>query len=271
MVENRPDWCISRQRLWGVPITIFYCTACLNEFLTTEMLDHVVSLVRQHGAVVWYEREAKDLLPSGTVCPHCQGTEFRKETNILDVWFDSGVSHAAVLETWPNLRSPSDMYLEGSDQHRGWFHSSLLESVGSRNQAPYRNVLTLDSSSTEKARKCPSPSATSWTPGHHRQTRSGNPPPLGGGRGTTRWTSGFRRDLKRLVEAYRRIRNTSRFISETFTISTAERFGRLRRHGGVGPLGSPSPSGDHAEGRGRIRKLQFHVAFYTLHNFCTVT
>ena len=142
MVENRPDWCISRQRLWGVPITMFYCKGCDSELMTQEILDHVVGLVRKHGADVWFEREAGDLMPTGTLCPKCGGGDFKKETNILDVWFDSGVSHAAVLEHRPNLASPADMYLEGNDQHRGWFHSSLLESVGTRGRAPYLNVLT---------------------------------------------------------------------------------------------------------------------------------
>ncbi|MDD5713132.1 MAG: isoleucine--tRNA ligase, partial [Smithellaceae bacterium] len=142
MIENRPDWCISRQRLWGVPITMFYCDACRQEFMTKDVMDHVVALVKQYGADVWFEREAKDLMPADTVCPNCGAGKFTKETNILDVWFDSGVSHAAVLEKWPQLQSPADMYLEGSDQHRGWFHSSLLESVGTRGRAPYRNVLT---------------------------------------------------------------------------------------------------------------------------------
>ena len=105
-------------------------------------MRHVVELVRQYGADVWFEREPKDLLPPGTVCPDCGGDAFTKETDILDVWFDSGVSHAAVLERRPGLRSPADLYLEGSDQHRGWFHSSLLESIGTRGVAPYKSVLT---------------------------------------------------------------------------------------------------------------------------------
>ena len=106
------------------------------------MLDYLVGLVEKSGADIWFEKEAKDLMPKRTTCPHCQSAEFTKEVNILDVWFDSGVSHAAVLEKRPNLSSPADMYLEGSDQHRGWFHSSLLESVGTRNRAPYLSVLT---------------------------------------------------------------------------------------------------------------------------------
>ena len=133
MVENRPDWCISRQRLWGVPITVFYCAKCKNEVLTQGILDHLVELVEKGGADIWFEKEPKDLMPKHTICPHCKNTEFTKEVNILDVWFDSGVSHAAVLEKRQDLSSPCDMYLEGSDQHRGWFHSSLLESVGTGN------------------------------------------------------------------------------------------------------------------------------------------
>jgi len=135
MIENRPDWCISRQRSWGVPITVFYCKNCGNYLVTKEILDHVVALVREHGADVWFEKDANDLLPDGVVCPNCGGTDFKKETNILDVWFDSGASHAAVLEKRDDLGSPCDMYLEGSDQHRGWFHSSLLESVGTRGES----------------------------------------------------------------------------------------------------------------------------------------
>jgi isoleucyl-tRNA synthetase len=142
MVENRPDWCISRQRLWGVPITVYYCANCKTEVLTKDMLDHLVKLVEANGADIWFEKEAKELMPKNSTCPHCQSSEFTKETNILDVWFDSGVTHAAVLEKRENLQSPADMYLEGSDQHRGWFHSSLLESVGTRGRAPYLSVLT---------------------------------------------------------------------------------------------------------------------------------
>jgi isoleucyl-tRNA synthetase len=142
MITNRPDWCISRQRVWGVPITVFYCKGCGEILSEKSVFDHVVSLFEKGGADVWYEKEAKDLLPSGAKCKKCGGIEFEKEMDILDVWFDSGVSHAAVLEERGDLRSPADLYLEGSDQHRGWFHSSLLESMGTRDAAPYRAVLT---------------------------------------------------------------------------------------------------------------------------------
>jgi isoleucyl-tRNA synthetase len=142
MIENRPDWCVSRQRAWGVPIIAFFCTGCESVLFTRESIDHVFERFRTEGADAWYKRDVKELLPEGTVCGRCGGGSFRKETDILDVWFDSGVSHAAVLEPRPELNWPADLYLEGSDQHRGWFHSSLLTAVGTRNAAPYRSVLT---------------------------------------------------------------------------------------------------------------------------------
>ena len=141
MVEARPDWCLSRQRSWGVPVTVLTCTAC-GEILKSEAVcRRIDELFQQKGADAWFLHEAADFVPEGVACA-CGGSEFRKETDILDVWFDSGTSHAAVLEERPELRSPADLYLEGSDQHRGWFQSSLLTSVGTRGRAPYKGVLT---------------------------------------------------------------------------------------------------------------------------------
>ena len=117
--------------MWGVPIVAFYCTACEALLLDEAVIEHVAAIFGDgQGADEWYARPAADLLPPGTRCAACGGADFRKESDILDVWFDSGCSHAAVLETRPELRWPAEMYLEGSDQHRGWFHSSLLEAVG---------------------------------------------------------------------------------------------------------------------------------------------
>jgi isoleucyl-tRNA synthetase len=142
MVENRSDWCISRQRTWGVPLPIFYCGSCRREIINDATLKAVVELFRAEGSDAWFVKSASEILPKGYRCPHCGGTEFTKEKDIMDVWFDSGTSHAAVLETRQYLRWPAELYLEGSDQHRGWFQSSLLTSVGSRGKAPYRIVLT---------------------------------------------------------------------------------------------------------------------------------
>ncbi|MDP2967809.1 MAG: isoleucine--tRNA ligase [Deltaproteobacteria bacterium] len=142
MIENRPDWCVSRQRVWGIPITVFYCSSCKQTLATQETIEHVAKLFEKRGADVWFEEEAVRLLPEGTRCSGCGGSQFTKETDILDVWFDSGVSYAAVLENRDELQFPASLYLEGSDQHRGWFHSSLLTSVGTRGHAPYLSVLT---------------------------------------------------------------------------------------------------------------------------------
>jgi isoleucyl-tRNA synthetase len=141
MVEARPDWCLSRQRTWGVPVTVLTCTAC-GEILKSEAVcARIDELFMQEGADAWFKHEAADFVPAGVTCA-CGGREFKKESDILDVWFDSGVSHAAVVEERPELRAPADLYLEGSDQHRGWFQSSLLTAVGTRGRAPYQGVLT---------------------------------------------------------------------------------------------------------------------------------
>jgi isoleucyl-tRNA synthetase len=142
MLKNRPDWCVSRQRSWGVPITIFYCEGCGEHFYTEEIQKRIYEIFLSKGADAWFDMEAGALLPPGQKCPHCGGTSFKKETDILDVWFDSGASFAAVMEARDYLPDVADMYLEGSDQHRGWFHSSLLISVANRGRAPYREVLT---------------------------------------------------------------------------------------------------------------------------------
>jgi isoleucyl-tRNA synthetase len=142
MIENRPDWCLSRQRSWGVPITVISCQHCGEIVKDETVVARIDQLFAAEGADAWFRHDAAAFLGDGYRCRHCGGGDFTKEEDILDVWFDSGVSHAAVLEQRPELRSPADLYLEGSDQHRGWFHSSLLTSIGTRGRAPYKGVLT---------------------------------------------------------------------------------------------------------------------------------
>ncbi len=142
MVGLRPDWCLSRQRLWGVPIPAFYCLSCTRVIITKDTVEYIERLIRENGSDIWVEKTEKELMPEGFVCPYCGGREFRKEKDILDVWFDSGVSHLAVLKESNGLRWPADLYLEGSDQHRGWFQTSLITSCGVKKKAPYRTVLT---------------------------------------------------------------------------------------------------------------------------------
>ncbi len=142
MVGHRPDWCISRQRAWGVPIPAVDCKGCGQPLLTKDLTERAATVFEHHGADAWYERPIEDFLPEGLACPTCGGREFEREANILDVWFDSGSSHEAVLPFAEGHRWPADMYLEGSDQHRGWFHSSLLVGIGTRGRAPFDQVLT---------------------------------------------------------------------------------------------------------------------------------
>jgi len=272
MVENRPDWCISRQRLWGVPITVFYCAKCKKEVLTKEILDHLVALVEKNGADIWFEKEAKDLMPPGTLCPHCKSSEFTKEVNILDVWFDSGVSHAAVLEKRKELSSPCDMYLEGSDQHRGWFHSSLLESVGTRGRAPYLSVLTHGFVVDGEGKKM-SKSVGNTIEAEEVIEKYGAEI-LRLWVAAEDYTDDVRISdeiLKRLVEAYRRIRNTSRFILgnlydfdinagfvEYVQMTDMDKWALHRLQEVIKRVVEA------------YEKYQFHVVFYTLYNYCTV-
>ncbi len=276
MISNRPDWCLSRQRAWGTPIPAFTCESCKVVVKDPQVVEYVADLVEQHGADLWFEKSAADLLPPGFACPHCGGTAFAKEADILDVWFESGVSHAAVLKprdeghgrTW----WPADLYLEGSDQHRGWFHSSLLAAVTTDGRAPYKAVLT-HGFVVDGAGKKMSKSAGNVVAPQDVIKQSG-------AEILRLWVSAqdYREDLSisreilgHLVEAYRKIRNTCRFLlsnlydfePDTHRVS----FDRL-------------PELDRwalhrlSELILRITKayeeFEFHAVFHALNNFCSV-
>jgi len=272
MIENRPDWCVSRQRAWGVPIAVFYCEQCESLLRDEAIMDRVYRLFEEHGADIWFEKPTAYFLPDGAVCEQCGSPALQKEEDILDVWFDSGVSHAAVLEQRPYLTWPADLYLEGSDQHRGWFHSSLLTAVGTRNQAPYRAVLThgfvVDAGGRKMSKSLGNVVAPSEVIDRY------------GAEILRLWVtaSDYREDirispniLKQLSDAYRRIRNTSRFI--------------------LGNLYDFDPQADAVEygamqeiDRFSLHRLEemverllraydnydFHVIYHRLYNFCTI-
>jgi isoleucyl-tRNA synthetase len=272
MVENRPDWCISRQRSWGVPIIAFYCTNCKNILMTKEIIAHVAGLFESHGADIWFEADNDTLVPNGTTCPHCQGKTFERETDILDVWFDSGVSHAAVLEHREGLRWPADLYLEGSDQHRGWFHSSLLTSVGTRGEAPYKCVLTHGFVVDGDGKKMSKSLGNIVSPMEVIDKYGAEILRLWVAAADYQDDIRISRDiLKQLSDAYRRIRNTSRFV--------------------LGNISDFDPAADRVTYRDmmeidqwalhrlqelirKIRKaydaFEFHVIYHSLYNFCTL-
>lgn len=213
MVENRPDWCISRQRYWGVPITVFYCKSCGHVVAEEEVFERIARLVESssEGADLWFEKSPKELLPEGYRCPKCGSGEFVKEEDILDVWFDSGSSHAFVLRK--RGIEKADLYLEGSDQHRGWFQASLLESVASYGHAPYRAVLTHGFTVDEQGRKMSKSLGNVVSPQEIIKQYGADILRL--------WvvSEDYTEDVRlgkniiqRLVEDYKKIRNTIRFL-----------------------------------------------------------
>ena len=212
MLANRPDWCISRQRSWGVPIPALTCEDCGTATLTPALVDRAAAIFEHEGADAWYERPLEDFVPDGVTCSGCGGTALVREQDILDVWFDSGSSHEAVLATDPDLTWPADLYLEGSDQHRGWFHSSLLVGIGTHNAAPYRQVLTHGFVVAEDGRKMSKSLGNQVVPQEIIAQSGAEILRL--------WVAmvDYREEVRigqeilaRVVEAYRKIRNTLRF------------------------------------------------------------
>lgn len=216
MVAARGDWCISRQRLWGVPLPIFYCTDCGKEIINDATIDHLKRLFGEYGSDIWYSAPLDELLPPGIKCPACGNASFTKEDDTMDVWFDSGSSHWAVLRQpspWPEQVWPSDLYLEGSDQHRGWFNSSLSTAVAITGKPPYKAVLTHGFVVDEQGRKMSKSLGNVVDPLKVVQQLGADILRL--------WvcSADYRGDLaasdnilKQIAEAYRKIRNTFRFI-----------------------------------------------------------
>ncbi|PYR79999.1 MAG: isoleucine--tRNA ligase [Acidobacteria bacterium] len=213
MIANRPDWCISRQRAWGVPIPAVDCTKCGEAILTSALVARSASVFDQYGADAWYERPIEEFVPPGLACPACGGSAFEREKDILDVWFDSGSSHEAVLPFRSELTWPADMYLEGSDQHRGWFQSSLLVGLGTRGHAPFREVLTHGFIVAEDGRKMSKSLGNSIEPQDVIKESGADILRLWVSMSdSTQEVRLSKQVLARAVEAYRKIRNTLRYL-----------------------------------------------------------
>ena len=276
MVEGRPDWCVSRQRVWGVPITVFYCNKCEDAICTQDSFEHVANIFDKHGPNVWYEWPVEKLMKPGSKCKcgESDSAHFRKETDILDVWFDSGVSHAAVLAAPKNqskVHWPADLYLEGSDQHRGWFQTSLLTAVEGRGSAPFKRVLTHGFVNDKEGKKM-SKSKGNVT----------DPVEFAGKNGAEilrLWVvlEDYRNDVNfsmetvdRISESYRKVRNTFRYM-----------LGNLYDYdASMAPKETEFCDLDHwalyrtelflTKLRNAYESYEFHQAYHALVNFCAV-
>ncbi|CAM3574138.1 isoleucine--tRNA ligase [Marinicrinis lubricantis] len=271
MIADRGDWCISRQRAWGVPIPIVYCRECNTPIVTDETIKHIADIFEKEGSNAWFIRSEKELLPEGTACA-CGCKEFRKETDIMDVWFDSGSSHFAVLETREELQWPADLYLEGSDQYRGWYNSSLITGVAVKGQAPYKGILSHGFTLDGEGRKMSKSLGNTIDP-----TKVSNQ--LGADI-LRLWVSSvdYQADvrisdsiLSQITEVYRKIRNTLRFFLGNLTgfdpktdrVRTSEmneldRYAMIRLNRMTDKVLKAYDSYD------------FHVVYQAVHHFCAV-
>ncbi len=271
MVMDRTDWCISRQRTWGVPIPIFYCKACGEALITDESIKAVAALFKEKGSGAWYDVDAADILPKGTACK-CGHTEFTKENDIMDVWFDSGSSHAGVLDVKEGLRFPADLYLEGNDQYRGWFQSSLLTSIAARGVAPYKSVITHGMIVDADGQKMSKSKGNGVSPQDIIKDFGADILRL--------WvvSADFKTDmriskeiLKQLSEVYRKIRNTARYILGNIhdfdpktdavaveNMNELDRWAMMRLSQMTEKVLKAYESYD------------FHLIYHAIHNFCVV-
>lgn len=272
MIRDRQDWCISRQRSWGVPIPAFYCDDCGKYIINDETVKHVMAIVAEEGTDAWWAHTTEELLPEGYKCPFCGGTHFHRETDIMDVWFDSGSTWNGVLRQREGMDYPCEMYLEGADQHRGWFHSSLLTSVAVNGCAPYKSVLTHGFTMDEEGRKMSKSVGNVVAPQEVIDKFGADVLRL--------WISSVdyqgdvrlgNKIIKGMSDVYRKIRNTFRYLlgslsdfdpaKDAVPYDQMEEFDRwaLLRLERV-----------RNEVTAAMDEYQFHVMYHAVHNFCTV-
>lgn len=272
MIESRPDWCISRQRAWGVPIVAFKCKDCEEDILDAGLIAHVADIFEKEGAEVWFYKKTEDFITDDFKCPKCGGRNFDKENNIIDIWFESSVSFAAVIENSDEGHIPVDLYLEGSDQHRGWFHHSLLIGMANRGMPPFKSVLTHGFVVDAKGKKY-SKSAGNYVPPEKILKASG-------AEILRLWVAAedYRNDirvsdeiLKRLTDAYRKIRNTARFILGNINDFNPDKdkveFAKMQE---IDKWILHRLSLLVAKCRKAYEEYQFHVLYHAINEFCVV-
>lgn len=274
MIETRPDWCLSRQRLWGVPLPVFYCKECGEAIIDKKIIDKVVELFAVHGATIWFEKTAEELLEGFDIkCSSCGKKEFKKEEDILDVWFDSGVSSEAVLSSgnYDDLQFPADMYLEGSDQHRGWFQTSLLPAVALKNKAPYKTVLTHGFLVDGQGKKMSKSLKNGMEPEQIINKYGADVLRL--------WVAScdYREDvrvseeiLKGHIDAYRKIRNTIKFLLGNIGDMTAGDIVDYKSLNEIDRYALASLNDVIKQSTLGFENYEFHKTVNAVNNFCTV-
>lgn len=271
MLNGRPDWCLSRQRKWGVPIPAFYCEACGEAVLDGEIIDSVAKVVEKEGIAVWYKKEASDFLPESFKCPKCGKTHFKKETDILDVWFDSGVSHYAVLDKREGLESPADLYLEGGDQYRGWFQSSLWMSVAMKGEAPFKAALTNGWVLDEKGKPMHKSLGNAILPDEVYNTFGADVLRL--------WvvTEDYTREIRcgnnlmtAAAENYRKIRNTFRYLLGNLNGFTPDMAVDYKKMTDFDQFALAKLYDLETRVKAFYDSYDFHRAFREVHNFCVI-
>ena len=272
MISERSDWCISRQRVWGVPIPVFYCAQCGKEVITPETIAHVSQLFRENGSNIWFDKPADELVPAGTRCPHCGHDHFDKETDIMDVWFDSGSTWAAVADVRPYLKYPADLYLEGGDQYRGWFQSSMLTSIATNGIAPYKQIVTHGWTVDGEGKAMHKSLGNAVSPDEVLKDYGADIFRLWVASADYTQDMRISKDiLKQLADAYLKIRNTARYMLGNLAGFDPDRdalpFGELADldRWAVARLGEVAD-----QCRASYDGYEFHAVYRTLYNFCVV-